>query len=244
MRLPNYSTAMNIGRVITRAFAKIAIFLPGLITLGGLQAVETTELRAVADTFITEGHDGSFPAEKYGQSKFIEIGTTNSGGALVTKFGLVRFDLGEIPEKAEIRSARLVLSRVYYDDAGATPGISPLISAHRIIRNWNETSMNGATWSSAKNNVSGGKWEVPGARGASDIAPAPTDFVNPFFNNPVQIFDLTQDVREIVSGRAANNGWILCGPEDASGRYFVRFLSRDQNTRSEQVPRLIINWQP
>lgn len=202
--------------------------------------LQRTELTAVADIAIVEGINNSHAAEHGGAVTTIDVGTMNRGDSFVARRGLLRFDLSSIPANARIELALLSLRRVFSDDAGAGADQSPLLSVHRLLRPWDETSGSAATWGQARFGYD--DWSEPGANGGEDRAVAPTDFTNPFLSGLFLTLDVTPDVRDFISGTANNYGWVLIGPEGAHGRYFVRFNARERDVDETEKPRLILYW--
>lgn len=199
-----------------------------------------TELTAVADLTITEGIDNRHAAENNGAATYLEIGTANRGDGFSARRGLLRFDLSSIPPNAKIRMALISLRRIYVEDSGGSQEQSPLLTAYRLLRPWEEQAGMAATWNQSRFGQE--RWSKPGADGEADRAITPTDFINPFVKGPHFTLDVTADVRDFVSGNAENFGWLLIGPEGANGRYFVRFNSREREVDETDKPRLILYW--
>lgn len=110
---------------------KLLIFLlPALIllfVLPGIALAETTELTAVADSFVNDG----YPENNYASAHSLVISHDS-----VYRWSLVRFDLASIPEEATIDSATLKL--YLYDSSGDSS--IPTMTA-KILNGWSETQV-------------------------------------------------------------------------------------------------------
>src|SRR4030043_429777 len=110
---------------------KLLIFLlPALIllfVLPGIALAETTELTAVADSFVNDG----YPENNYASAHSFVISHYS-----FYRWSLVRFDLASIPEEATIDSATLKL--YLYDSSGDSS--IPTMTA-KILNGWSETQV-------------------------------------------------------------------------------------------------------
>ncbi|HID34666.1 MAG TPA: DNRLRE domain-containing protein, partial [Anaerolineae bacterium] len=198
----------DMGRIALRSYERI--LQPGVDGYHG-----------VDDTMI----DLWNASANYGANGQIEW-RANSGGPI--KKVLTRFDLSSLPADAMVDEASLC----YYttsNEYGYTQ-----VRAWRMQRAWAEME---ATWEQA---TATDFWGQAGAVGASDRAASATDALVASAGNPPgwHCFDVSQDVRDFMSGAATNYGWQLePGPD-----YSRFFLAAAEYATVSQRPKLIVRY--
>jgi hypothetical protein len=177
----------------------------------------------VQDTYISREGD---LAANYGQGATIMVGAND------TQAALLRFDLSGITPWYHIHSARLV---VYTD--GASNGYPITISAHRLVRAWDEM---GATWTNATADV---RWTTSGANGlGSDRLGQASDSRVISTMGDWYEFDVTGMVAAWVASPEDNVGLVLKGMSGPQTTY--EFISSQYQVAQGAYyrPRLIVAY--
>ncbi len=161
------------------------------------------------DTFISEWA----PTTNYDRLDSMRIRT---GGV---ESPLIRVDVASLlPQNIRLSLAYLGLYTVQdRENARLTARI------YRMLRPWTASE---ATWWQA---ADGQPWDQPGAKGAADQAPTPTDErpLAPMGENGAcgdrnaTWFTITDDVQRFASGERENQGWILRGDAGAQINYVL-----------------------
>lgn len=128
----------------------------------------------------------------YGQSGKLQIGPQNSKAALLW------FDLSGLPASMFIQKAEV---RLYTRSKSGTGTLN--VSAHRLLRPWN---LEEATWQQADRDTA---WQAPGALGPTDYSATPEWTSTVIGPNGWYSWDITQLVRDWLSGAQENYGVIL-----------------------------------
>ena len=126
------------------------------------------------------------------------------------KTALLNFDLSGLRPDADVVSASL---KVFATNGKGTVWVG----SYALKRPWSEME---ATWWEA---MTGTKWEQPGANGAADRAPSPTDTQKVMGTGWVA-FDVTAIAQEMLQGDAY--GIALRGDDAANGGEWY-FVSRE-----------------
>ena len=105
------------------------VFLLVLILIGSSQSVaEVIEFTPAEDTYVYEKKPGS----SFGASSYIRLRAGNN----IDRYGLIRFDLSEIPAGTTIDSATLSVYVI------RKSGFRNVLSVEEALNNWSES----ATW--------------------------------------------------------------------------------------------------
>lgn len=130
--------------------------------------------------------------------------STGSTGVGNNWRSLYQFDLSSVPPTATIQKAEILGYMPYYADVAGT-GV--LATSAYLMNGTAAWTQGAATW-----NNSGGLSSNYAGTASSTC-------------NAVQTcsWDVTGDTQEIVNGSQPNNGWVLIGPENTSGREFFKY---------------------
>ncbi len=244
---------MPASRILPRAAGLTAALLAGSLLQGDLVAapLQSRILTGPAeDTFIQSNQ----PKVNYGRQNALEIGSP--GG--VERRVLIRFDLAELGEGAQVESAELLLRVTQFPGEGVA---AAPVAAHRLLVPWAEGDGEGSatkpgragvTWASPDRAVGSKAWAAPGAGGAgADRAEEPTDVADlrdqerltalPGIPAKFLVLDVTDDLKRFQSGAAPNHGWLLSLPPEIDAR--IRFNSKDAGEEA-RLPRLRITYRP
>ena len=164
---------------------------------------ETVTLTPTADTYINQWAVPWMPPMVGDDGNFIVRGKD-------IKTALLNFDLSGLRPDAELVSASL---KVFATNGKGTVWVG----SYALKRPWSEME---ATWWEA---MAGTKWEQPGANGAADRAPNPTDTQKVMGTGWVA-FDVTAIAQEMLQGDAY--GIALRGDDAANGGEWY-FVSRE-----------------
>jgi hypothetical protein len=184
-----------------------------------------------------------------GSGQFLFAGRTLQGLQGQRRRALLRFDLTAIPSRANIEQVELHLECLQFQ-GGTTP-----MSLHRVTQAWTEgasdptgnegqgmPALSGdCTWAHASfDGVAGGV--VWAAQGGDFVTSASATTLSP--GEGLHVWTgagLVADVQAMVSGTAANHGWILLGEESEPGTA-RRFASSEDDDTSHLRPTLTIVW--
>jgi hypothetical protein len=174
---------------------------------------QTVDLCAAEDAYINQ----MAPGANYGDSAWLYVGTYWGQHENGISRSLVRFDLGWLPADTDIYSASLELQ------ASSASGASMVdIRVYPIADDWREMSV---TWNNQ-----------PAVN--APVATTPVDLFTP----TVYAWDVTDLVREWVSGTRHNLGLELRGPESLSD-WLRGFDSRHYSPYfTPFCPRLVLNF--
>jgi hypothetical protein len=173
------------------------------------------------DTHLTQAH----PSQGNCNEPSIRIGA-NWGFP-----GLIRFDLSSIPSASEIVSATLHLYDLRWTQ-GKNIGVGAYVISRTVDvcqANWNE-ARSGEPWGTA------GCQDVLTDRRADPEASFTTAGLSRWYS-----LDVTEAVREWLSGSVPNNGLLLLGPADSSEVHDFASSSHAQQT---ERPKLSIAYFP
>ncbi len=220
----------------------IKIFvLIGSFFVSGLVGQTTVELVPEKDNTLFEDPQGTL---SNGAGEYLFTGNTNNSQV---RRALVQFNLGVIPDDAQIQNASLSLT-MNKTVAGPTP-----VTVHRVSRAWGEgnsdaageegrgtlAAENDATWIHAFYSTTA--WDNPGGDYIS--TPSATDTVD---GNDTYTWEstaqLVTDVQSWVNDPPSNHGWILVGDESVI-RTAKRFYSKESADTS-RFPRLFVTYTP
>jgi hypothetical protein len=141
---------------------------------------------------------------------------------------MLRFDLSVLPSDVEVVSATLSLRSAVHHDVGAMT-----VRCFGVRRPWEIAD---ATWTNATQST---EWEVSGCDGVGDREREAADSVLVTADETTYLWDVTDLARRWVSDPSTNNGVILEGEADGTGRW--RFRSSDQ---SESPPYWMHRYRP
>jgi ferric-dicitrate binding protein FerR (iron transport regulator) len=192
------------------------------IKLESKPTVHTREFQAVQDTSIS----GADPSRAFGSAEVLEVDGDETDGKKI--YGLVRWDLSELPATAVIRSAVVTLSIV--NESKGTG-----YSFFEIKRAWNEAE---ATWTHAASQQS---WRVPGLKSTVDRATEPLGTVAPRSKGPlpVLLMPAAEEVLQRWIRRPDSNfGFLIANDANTDG---FKFHSREAAS-PELRPRLTLTY--
>ncbi|MDI3286817.1 DNRLRE domain-containing protein [Polyangium sp. 15x6] len=202
------------------AFHRLALFIPALAALSASSPAATADARSCvtiqrgALEAVTDASVVSFGAladRNFGQDPRLYVGKAGP----VESRALLRFDLGEIPPRAEIQSATVTLGEP--SDTG-----SMTIDVHRITAPWDEHF---ATWSrsaGAFDSSVEASFAARGPAGGGDVA-----------------FDVTPLVRTWIGGAAPNHGVMLVARDSG-----LTELCSTEYPETKRKPRLEVCFTP
>lgn len=157
----------------------------------------TTTFYSVADAMVRSGH----PDTNYGSLSYVRVGYYSSSKVMQ---GLVRFDLSGIPSGTPIGQARLWL---YVYSSYDPPSSSRTIATYRVASSWTEGNV---TWNTRPG--------FGGMYGFTSIPHADYRWYS---------VDVTNLVREWVSGQHPNCGVWIFGNESPSDPNYRGFYTRE-----------------
>ena len=170
------------------------------------------------DTYISRWN----PDRTFGQLSWFSVRTHG-----IMK-GLLYFDLGTLPEGAELIKAELVLNKVLQTNANPMT-----LEAHRLLRPWSETD---ATWEQASSST---PWAAPGGQPGVDYYPPVGGRVTLSSDVEWVHLDITPIVHAWIADGQPNYGLILVGEGEGSVEY--RFAAHEHATVARR-PQLILTY--
>ncbi|NES27985.1 DNRLRE domain-containing protein [Micromonospora terminaliae] len=220
-----------------------ATFTYKLVTNGAASAPQTVTLPASGQATRTLRPDGAtgsvthlytVPGATLGCFGYGAQASFASGGGpgSVTR-GLVRFDLGDIPQNAEVSAATLSLWET-------NAPLSPITTqVHRVTRPWTEgdDKCGSANWTEA---AAGQSWTTPGGDYDSTVIAKldiPRNTANLFREFPV-----TGVVQSWVNGTAPNNGLLLRSTDETPTYGNTVWFASDDAPDASQRPALTITY--
>lgn len=166
----------------------------------------------IKDTFVAE----YYPSMENSTAQTFGVGAgINASGSRM--WGLIKFDLGLIPNDAIINSATLRLKTAGVENATADKSIS----IHNVLSDWVET----VTWSN--------KPAFDGTAKATGTASKT--------NNTDNFFNVTAMVQEWVNGTTANNGMLLKETPEGVATGNIYFYASNAVATSDR-PTLTIDY--
>lgn len=169
---------------------------------------------------------GADPARVFGAADVLEVDGDETEGKKL--YGLIQWDLSELPPTAIVRSAVVTLD-ITNESQGAG------YSFYELKRPWSEGD---ATWKIA---APGQPWRVPGARSPQDRGNEVLGTVAPRAKGTLKVLLLPaaeQVIQGWIRNPASNHGFILANDGNADG---FKFHSRESAV-PERRPRLTISY--
>jgi hypothetical protein len=162
--------------------------------------------------------------------------TVNNGNNVLllighnTNMGLIRFPIfaaegGPVPDGATITSATLSLYKSTGPDA--------VLRFQRVLKSWHETQ---SSWNMANSSTA---WEVPGAKGATDVGTIDFEGSIGAATNAWVNIDVSAAVQAFAATSGSNHGWRVAYVSGGTGT--KEFISRN-NTSSTLRPKLTITY--
>ena len=146
---------------------------------------------------------------------------------IVRERAVIKFDLSGIPSGSTIESATLKLYYSSYETSPGNPPDSDIIECCKIYTSWSQSTV---TWNSPWSN-----W------GGDYITPASATAAIPGSTGQYMLWDVKNDVQDIVNGISINRGWLLKFQTELSGlRHIINFRSKEYSIANR--PRLEISY--
>lgn len=215
------------------AVGLIAFLLSGMMPQQATAQQDAVELNPVKDNTLYEDTGGSL---SNGAGEYLFTGTTNQGSI---RRALLAFDVaGNVPEGATVDSVSLTMN-MSRTISGALP-----VALHRVTADWGEgtsdapanegqgtqAALDDATWLHAFYDTE--EWSQPGGDFAS-TASATIDVGAEGSYTWTTTAQLVDDVQAWLDDPDQNFGWIVIGPENASGSA-KRFDSRENGNEANR----------
>ncbi|QQS08695.1 MAG: multicopper oxidase family protein [Phycisphaerales bacterium] len=209
-------------------------------------ATITDTFGALQDTTIYENATGN----SNGAGEFIITGTTGSiFTELLSRNGLIKFDLSSIPSNATVISATLTLRLLETNDS-ASRGVS----IYRVTQSWGEAGSNavGDEYTGAAAQITDANWTVRSfpftawsTPGGAFATPASATTTVSTILNTFHDFTGSQvaaNVQQWIQNPSQNHGWIILSSNALGGNALRGFGSRNNPTRGNQ-PVLEVQYQ-
>lgn len=181
---------------------------------------------AVSDTYVSQANTGL----NYGNCNRLYTGSANAN----SNRSLVRFNLGDIPANAVIKSAVLTLTKT-----GGNNNTPTNIGIYRATEDWTEgnggcSGNNGnASWT---NRMTGSPWSQPG--GSHDPVPVAVTSVS---SNQAYDWNVTPLAQQWISGATSNFGvFIKMVTEGAANE---KYFASSENGTASTHPSLYIEYE-
>ncbi|MDH5621659.1 MAG: DNRLRE domain-containing protein, partial [Gammaproteobacteria bacterium] len=171
--------------------------------------------------------DDFYPIRNYGGVNYVKV---NSGSW--NQRPVIEFDLSTVPAGVTIQSARLELRQWNVGNPGN-------VAVRRVTRSWSEGTKNGggiadgATWTTYDGTSN---WLQPG--GEFNATTYASTYLSGGANGKFVAWDISELVREWVSGQTPNHGLMLTGDGSVTN---AEFASKDTNNVGD-APKLTITY--
>ncbi len=213
---------------LSKAFAYSTLFTA--MFLGGTAQAQIVELSASQDAAISA--KGTNVYANFGALNAMSLEQDPNTQRILTKFDLSTLITNGL-NSTNVQSAYITF-KVNFNDAKWGNGKAALVDIHPLLDGWDEKNV---TWnctsdSDLTNNTD--DCTVTWTGGNLGPVTASVDVSN-IISGVIQ-FDVTQDVKDIVDGVIANNGWLIKKQNEARSG-FLTLASRE----SADAPQLILN---
>ena len=206
----------------------------------GAGQLTTYEFNANADNWLNSDQPGT----NYGSAVYFGAGDACLIFPLgdCSSTGIIRFNIDLIPASAEVISATLRL----YTTGDSYGSGNRTFDAFLLKSEWNESESN---WDDRLIEFDEGlqllvsrPWATAGAGALERVLPSTSSASVPFTGDSLVEFDVSEDVRKIVTAQQINHGWVLEDRTLADG--FMRFFHSSESLTDAFRPVLEIEFLP
>ena len=192
------------------------------LLVGAVAFFMSTELRSQTLVTLSPSADvevwADNPTLNYGSAPSMATSPATWQGVDHIKRGLIKFDLSSIPSGAIVSDVKLRLYHI------TTAAFARTLAVHKASTSWTES---GATWANFGNSFDA-------TSSATDNFSWPSDLNG--------VWDLTNDVQDMVNGTISNNGWVIKDNSEATYQNFYWNFATKENVTTAIRPVLEVTY--